>query len=64
MNEDNWKHKADTMRCKTCMWWVPKGDGPLGRCRKNAPTLDGWPAVYAGDWCGDHKLDGDKLDHD
>jgi hypothetical protein len=49
------------------MWWVPKGgEGKmqgqrLGRCRKRAPSLDGWPAVYGGDWCGDHKLDETKV---
>lgn len=37
------------------MWWVEKNDS-LGRCRKHAPTLDGWPATFASDWCGDHKL--------
>jgi len=32
----------------------------LGRCRRHAPTLGGWPAVYSSDWCGDHKLDENK----
>jgi len=26
------------------------------RCRRNAPTIKGFPAVYADDWCGDHKM--------
>jgi hypothetical protein len=50
------------------MWWVPKtdrefgvGEIVLGRCRKKAPTLEGWPAVYESDWCGDHKLDETKI---
>jgi len=51
------------------MWFVPKlhegakeGDVMrLGRCRKHAPTLDGYPAVMPSDWCGDHKLDENKL---
>lgn len=34
----------------------------LGRCRKNAPTMEGYPVVYPGDWCGQHKLDENKLD--
>jgi len=21
---DNWKHRSDNMKCKTCMWFVPK----------------------------------------
>ena len=57
MEEDNWKHRSAKMKCQTCMWFVPKGGGDLGRCRKRAPTLNGWPAVYTMDWCGDHKLD-------
>lgn len=36
--------------------------GPwLGRCRRHAPTLGGWPAIWDGDWCGDHKLDENKI---
>jgi len=67
--EDNWRHRSATMRCRTCMYYVPKGDVQLekdggevslGRCRRRAPTLDGWPAVYDDDWCGDHKLDAEK----
>jgi len=64
---DLWKHRSDNMKCKTCMWFAAKETkvepgkavefSPLGRCRKHAPTMDGYPAVYADDWCGDHKLD-------
>ena len=54
--EDNWRHRAQKMRCRSCMWFVEKR-GPLGRCRKKAPTLEGWPAVFESDWCGSHKLD-------
>lgn len=44
------------------MWFVAKGtDSILGRCRKRAPTLNGYPAVFKNDWCGDHKLDETKL---
>ena len=32
----------------------------LGRCRRRAPTLNGYPAVFEHDWCGDHKLDETK----
>ena len=58
--DDNWKHRSLGMKCATCMWWVEKaGDNPskLGRCRKRAPTMAGFPATYPTDWCGDHKLD-------
>ena len=58
---DNWKHRSKEMSCKTCMWFVPKGDGKLGRCRKHAPTMSGYPAVFASDWCGDHKLDEERV---
>lgn len=26
-----------------------------GRCRRNAPTMKGYPVVFAEDWCGEHK---------
>lgn len=73
--DDNWKHRSAGMRCSTCISFVPKrinvpvaddGSKPLpkvvlGRCRKHAPTLQGWPVVFESDWCGDHKLDEEKL---
>lgn len=64
---DNWKHRSDSMKCKSCMWFVPKAkkgeDGiyDLGRCRRRSPTLNGWPAVYVNDWCGDHKIDENRV---
>ena len=64
---DNWKHRSEGMSCATCMWYVQKvAKNPgrakaLGRCRKHAPTLGGWPVMFAADWCGDHKLDEEKL---
>lgn len=65
MSDDNWKHRSANMRCATCMWFAPKAlpatDGgqmsALGRCRRHAPTMSGYPAVFVTDWCGDHKLD-------
>ena len=48
--------------CGTCRFFSPKID-PLGeayavgRCRRHAPTLSGYPVVYTiSDWCGDHKI--------
>ena len=35
--------------------------GVLGRCRRHAPTMGGFPAVFEQDWCGDHKLDENKI---
>lgn len=60
MNNDPWKHRSAGMRCESCMWFVPKtAEGKevaIGRCRRHAPTMNGYPVVYTTDWCGDHKL--------
>lgn len=58
---DNWKHRSVNMKCANCMWFKPKDETRLGRCRRRAPTLNGWPAVWDSDWCGDHKLDEEKI---
>lgn len=77
---DNWIHRPEGMRCRTCMYFVPKPGPPpytepaltlggmaqrrvgtLGRCRRHAPTMGGWPVVFESDWCGDHKLDENKI---
>lgn len=57
---DPWKHRSEGMKCSTCMWYVAK-NGPangqeIGRCRRRAPTMGGYPVVFPVDWCGDHKL--------
>lgn len=67
---DPWKHRHTRMRCGTCMWWVEKEleeeaiqrVNPLGRCRRHAPAMGGFPATFAADYCGDHKLDENKLE--
>lgn len=70
---DNWKHRSENMRCKGCMYFAikaiqtdtqqqeepPRGD--VGRCRRHAPTMKGFPVVFGSDWCGDHKLDETKI---
>lgn len=58
---DPWAHRSDGMRCKTCMWFAPKIAKSsrfihVGRCRRHAPTMNGYPVVFVNDWCGDHKL--------
>lgn len=62
---DPWIHRSKGMSCQTCMWYVDKkkvvGDTKLGRCRRHAPTMNGYPVVFPNDWCGDHKLDENKL---
>ena len=36
---------------------VPAPPEPIiGRCRRHAPTMNGYPVVFVDDWCGDHKL--------
>ena len=71
---DNWKHRSQGMRCRTCMSFVTKkaiesklaesleiSDVSLGRCRRHAPTMNGFPVVFSSDWCGDHKIDEEKM---
>jgi hypothetical protein len=46
------------------MFYVRKdgvGERELGRCRRHAPTMSGYPVVTPLDWCGDHKLDESKV---
>ena len=65
--KDNWKHRSKGMACGTCMWFVfkePQHTNPtarIGRCRRHAPTMSGWPVMFETDWCGDHKLDEEKI---
>ena len=58
MSDDPWKHRSQGMKCKTCMWFVLKEspNSTVGRCRRHAPTMSGYPVVFEDDWCGDHKL--------
>jgi hypothetical protein len=64
---DPWVHRSSGMRCRTCIWFVPKttqllGEASeIGRCRRHAPTMGGYPVVYMTDWCGDHRLDENKV---
>lgn len=58
--DDNWEHRHESMSCKTCMAYVTKV-GEIGRCRRHAPTMSGYPVVYESDWCLDHKIDETKV---
>ncbi len=59
---DPWAHRAEGMKCRTCMYYAPKGVGDkIGRCRRNAPTIKGFPVVFPFDWCGEHKIDENKI---
>ena len=69
-NEDPLKHRSENMRCETCVWFAAKASKqhPLqnapaigkpvikGRCRRHAPTINGYPVVFVNDWCDNHKL--------
>jgi len=60
---DPWAHRSSGMRCTTCMWYTHKPTlcKQVGRCRRHAPTMGGYPAVFPTDWCGDHKIDETKI---
>jgi hypothetical protein len=66
---DPWVNRSGGMRCRTCIWFVSKvTDRPtkpevqiVGRCRRHAPTMGGYPVVYQNDWCGDHRIDENKF---
>lgn len=67
LDKDNWSNRSG-MICKTCAFFVlkksnamQKEDHLIGRCRKHAPTMNGFPVVFSSDWCGDHKLHEDKI---
>ncbi|HPO93495.1 MAG TPA: hypothetical protein P5234_15825 [Thermoanaerobaculaceae bacterium] len=68
-SRDPWRHRSAGMRCRTCMWFVakelapgphPEGAWNVGRCRRHAPAMGGYPVVKRDDWCGDHRLDENK----
>jgi len=67
MTNDPWIHRSKGMSCHSCMWYIEKiknttslNTAPIGRCRRRAPTMNGYPVVFDTDWCGDHKLDENK----
>lgn len=45
----------DDLRCINCLWH--SGGEYRGHCRRNAPGPNGWPIVFALDWCGEHTPD-------
>jgi hypothetical protein len=68
--KDPWVHRSSGMRCATCVWFVPKLSAEtaqtinpkiVGRCRRHAPTMGGYPVVFMTDWCGDHRIDENKV---
>ena len=67
VSNDPWKNRSPNMSCATCIWFVAKAPtivlehAKIGRCRRHAPSMNGYPVVYLADWCGDHKLDENKV---
>ncbi len=54
--KDNWNNRSQQMTCQTCMYFRNM------RCRRHAPTMQGFPAVYPNDpGCGPHKLDKEAM---
>lgn len=54
---DAWD-RSTNFGCDSCMFYVPKANTAVpgeGRCRRSAPTMKGYPVVFAADWCGEHK---------
>jgi hypothetical protein len=54
--------------CGSCSFFMPEitvyempkagetiPEEPDGRCRRHAPTVDGYPGTDIGNWCGDYK---------
>jgi hypothetical protein len=69
---DPWAQRNKGMKCMTCIWFVLKQRigtsnsdinalAQVGRCRRHAPTMNGYPVVYMTDWCGDHRVDENKV---
>jgi len=74
--KDNWAFRRIGMDCNRCIFFVQKptevpvkttaegeASNNLGRCRRHAPcqVVLGWPCVFEQDWCGDFKLDENKI---
>jgi hypothetical protein len=68
-NPDIWVDRSTKMLCGTCMFFnqkkthrVQTADHYIGRCKRHAPTMMGFPVVWSDDGgCGDHKLDETKI---
>lgn len=55
VKKDNWENRQDNMMCIKCMHYSPKKNS-VGRCRRHAPAMVGFPVVFDTDWCGDFRL--------
>jgi hypothetical protein len=69
MEKDNWKGRLIGRKCKSCIHYVEKvptddtrNHTIIGRCRRHAPVCqEGYPVVYPSDWCGDYRMDEEKV---
>jgi hypothetical protein len=56
-------------KCKFCKFYVEKIPFDvkrtytvIGRCRRNAPkATEGYPVTFPGEWCGQFKIDENKI---
>jgi len=56
--KNRWWNSKEWKRCGTCGHFGEKSTA-AGRCRRHAPTLNGYPVVFSTDpGCGDHKPSG------
>lgn len=57
--------KAVSEERRAEMGYTPSPTGAklfdLGRCRRHAPSMGGYPVVFVNDWCGDHRIDENKI---
>jgi len=57
-NQGSENSQADqtTPTCGTCRFWKSKEPHPdlVGKCHRNAPTMEGFPVVLSDEWCGQH----------
>lgn len=60
-NKPMWENREEDAYCKNCVWFMSKMNG-LGRCRRHAPTIIGFPQVFENDICGDIRLDDRKIE--
>lgn len=60
--EDRSLVQGDGIQCRTCLYFeIEEGnERGVGRCRRHAPTLGGFPIVLQEDWCGDYEPDANK----
>lgn len=66
-----WKNRDKEAKCNSCIYYLEKVPAKaaeassyveIGRCRRHCPVAcAGYPVVFPVDWCGDYKLDENKI---